>query len=717
MTAHRPRARGALHPILAIGIVAAALVGCSRGHDRNDEGAAPASSTASTPATSTATATDAGGTTATAPAGSANGNGTHAGAANGHGAGTAANDRYDPSRMDFKSPPARVSSERHTGPFASGDALSMGAAVKPLVDAAVKEIRLDTTHKIVELAPGVRFSAWTFGDQVPGPVVRARVGDRIKFSMTNRSDEPTPGVRMTAAPMMHSMDFHSAMVAPNDKYRSIAPGQTIDFEFTANYPGVYMYHCGTPMVLEHIASGMYGMMIVEPREGYPTQVDREYAVVQSEFYTKLDPEGRKVDGQPLYVLDGDRVRAKQPTYTVFNGRYNGMVDQPLEAKPGERVRLFVLNVGPSNTSSFHVVGTIFDRVWLEGNPDNQLRGSQTVLLGSSNSAIVEFVVPEAGNYVMVDHHFANASQGAIGVLKAGDIPPGGGDPEHHNIPATGAPTDPVAVRGKLDFETKCLACHTIGGGPRLGPDLYGVSKRRNDDWLARWMKSPDQMLQTDPDAKAMLDQYKVPMPNQNLSDAEIRQYVAYFKWADEHVQPQGTRQPQPATPGSTLPPNQTLSGGAEPSQRTPQSPSSLTSAAQGRRVEMTRRVRRAGVAVAVVICASARAAVACGVCIEDKVAATYDWNVERHAAAAGHQVVYVEVAGPVVAKEVARAATNAAPRVAGVQAASIRTSILPPALSFALDPGKSDARTAVSALQARMGVRGLELKVVRVVGP
>jgi nitrite reductase (NO-forming) len=107
-----------------------------------------------------------------------------------------------------------------------------------------------------------------------------------------------------------------------------------------------MYHCGTPMVLEHIASGMYGMVVVEPKNGYPTKVDREYAVIQSEFYTKLDPDKRKIDGAPLYVLDGDRVRTKAPTYTVFNGRYNGFIDKPLPAKPGERVRLFVLNIGP-----------------------------------------------------------------------------------------------------------------------------------------------------------------------------------------------------------------------------------------------------------------------------------------------------------------------------------------------------------------------------------
>src|SRR5262245_19358811 len=313
-------------------------------------------------------------------------------------------DPYDISKMDLKPTPARVTAERHKGAFAEGAALSFGPELKPLDPSPVKTVRLDTTHKIIEIAPGVKFSAWTFGDQVPGPTVRARVGDRIKFTMTNRSDEAVPGVRLTAAPMMHSMDFHAAMVSPQDKYRSIAPGQTIEFEFTLNYPGVFMYHCGTPMILEHIASGMYGAVVVEPRNGYPTRADREYVVIQSEFYAKAPP---KSDKSGIYTLDGERLRAAQPTHTVFNGMHNGMVKNPLPAKPGERVRLFVLNVGPSKTSSFHVVGTIFDRVWLEGNPDNQLRGSQTVLLGSSNSAIVEFFIPEEGSYIMVDHHFAN----------------------------------------------------------------------------------------------------------------------------------------------------------------------------------------------------------------------------------------------------------------------------------------------------------------------
>jgi nitrite reductase (NO-forming) len=203
------------------------------------------------------------------------------------------------------------------------------------------------------------------------------------------------------------------------------------------------------------------------------------------------------------------------------------------------VRLYVLNVGPSKTSSFHVVGTIFDRVWMEGNPDNQFRGMQTVLLGSSNSAIVEFMIPEDGAYIMVDHHFANASQGAIGLIST-KAKPEEAELEHHNIPATPAPSDPGAMQGKIDFESKCLACHSVGGGRKLGPDLLGTTKRRDDAWLTRWLKSPEKMLETDPDAKAMLKEYNnLPMPNQNLSDAEVRRYLQYFHWID--AQPESSR--------------------------------------------------------------------------------------------------------------------------------------------------------------------------------
>jgi nitrite reductase (NO-forming) len=143
---------------------------------------------------------------------------------------------------------------------------------------------------------------------------------------------------------------------------------------------------------------------------------------------------------------------------------------------------------------------------------------------------------------MVDHHFANASQGAIGLIAAGvKAGEGASRSEHHNIPATPTPTDPSAVKGKLSFESKCLACHSIAGGDKLGPDLYQVSKRRNEAWIARWLKSPEQMLKSDPVAKQLLDQYKLPMPNQNASEEDIRDYIAYFKWADANLKLQAPR--------------------------------------------------------------------------------------------------------------------------------------------------------------------------------
>jgi nitrite reductase (NO-forming) len=165
---------------------------------------------------------------------------------------------------------------------------------------------------------------------------------------------------------------------------------------------------------------------------------------------------------------------------------------------------------------------------------------QTVLLGSSNSAIVEFMIPEEGSYIMVDHHFANASQGAIGLVSTAAKPPTQ-ELEHHNIQASAAPTDPEATRGKLDFESKCLACHSLGQGKKLGPDLAGVTKHRDDAWLTRWLKSPEKMLESDEHAKQMLKEYNnIPMPNQNLTDAEIRQYLKYFHWYD--AQPAGSVQ-------------------------------------------------------------------------------------------------------------------------------------------------------------------------------
>ena len=322
-------------------------------------------------------------------------------------------------------PEAQVTKVDHRGAAAIGDAVNPLPMLRPAPDARTHHVRLDLTHKMVEVAPGVKLEAWTFGDSIPGPTVHVRQGDKVVFTMTNRSHEAAS----VMPPMPHSIDFHSAMVSPHDKYRSIGPGETITFEWTANYPGVFMYHCGTPMLLHHMLMGMYGAVVVDPAEGWPDKVDREYVLVQSEIYGKpKDPK------QPnVLVADMEAAMRKQPKYVVFNGAVGKHEREPLEAKPGERVRLYVLNAGPNDTSSFHVVGTIFDKVYLDGNPKNLQRGLQTVLLGSSNGAVVEFIVPEDGLYHFVDHEFTDASRGAVGNLGSKKAPaPAAAAHEHHH---------------------------------------------------------------------------------------------------------------------------------------------------------------------------------------------------------------------------------------------------------------------------------------------
>jgi nitrite reductase (NO-forming) len=233
-------------------------------------------------------------------------------------------------------------------------------------------------------------------------------------------------------------------------------------------------------------------------------------------------------------MDTQKAMARTPTHVVFNGRFNGMMEKPLVARPGERVRLFVLNIGPGSTSSFHVVGAVFDRVWIDGNPRNELRGLQTVLLGASAGAIVEFVVPEKGEYIMVDHHFANAALGAVGVINASD---GATTLKAGAHPHKAAITDPDAEKGKVVYEAKCAMCHTVGGGDKIGPDLRGVTQRRPDAWLTRWLLETDAMLKTDSTAKELLARYKTSMPNPGLSPAEANQLVKFFHWSDQHDGP------------------------------------------------------------------------------------------------------------------------------------------------------------------------------------
>lgn len=336
----------------------------------------------------------------------------------------------------FGAPEAQVFTERYEGPPVVGEAVTLAPELAPLAPGnRTHHVRVDVVVQEIEVAPGIRYQAWTFGGSVPGPVVHMREGDRIVFTMKNRSTErvvvtapdrgDTPFLAALARghvqqpapavfPMPHSIDFHAATVAPDDKWRTIEPGQTIRFEWVANYPGVYTYHCATPPVLQHMAMGQYGVVVVSPRAGFPTDadVDRSYVVVQSEFYLKEGPDGR-------YVLDYDAALRKQPLIVAFNGHQTRHVTNPLEAAPLERVRLYLHNVGPNDGSSAHVIGTVFDRVWYEGNPANESRGMQTLYLGASNGAVVEFIVPEPGEYTLVDHEFADATKGAVAKIRAG----------------------------------------------------------------------------------------------------------------------------------------------------------------------------------------------------------------------------------------------------------------------------------------------------------
>lgn len=291
--------------------------------------------------------------------------------------------------------------------------LAYGPNVPKLQDGDTVDVKIDVDHKLFTVKKNISFTGWLFGDSLPGPVLRVRVGQTVKFSMTDRSNDSTmPGMNMSInmQPMQHSIDFHAAMVNPEDKYRSIFPGETISFTWTANYPGVFMYHCGTPMVLLHMISGMVGMVIVEPKEGFPGKVDREFALVQNEYYLKQQGS--------VYVPDTAMALRKQPSLVAFNGKAGQYIIHPIHAKAGERIRLYFLNAGPNNISSFHVIGTILDKVWIEGNPANQFVGMQAVLVGPAQGAIMEFVLPEKGSYTFVDHSFANAEMGAAGVFVA-----------------------------------------------------------------------------------------------------------------------------------------------------------------------------------------------------------------------------------------------------------------------------------------------------------
>ncbi len=290
------------------------------------------------------------------------------------------------------------------------------AELKPASDARIKEFIIPVTHDTIEIADGVKYVGWTFGGTVPGPTIRVREGDLVKITLVNKSDMP------------HSIDFHSARIPMNKAFKNINPGEEIKFEFVAEDPGAYMVHCGTPPVLMHLMQGMYMAIIVDPKEGWGEDADKEFVLVQSEFYSQAPAAG---SDHTAHQMDYKAAEEKRASYVVFNGKAFQYKNHPLNVDVGDRVRFFVVNAGPSLRSDFHIVGTIFDKVYPDGNPRNALESVQTQMVPAGGGAVFETVFNEKTNgegaYAFVTHAFADAQKGAVGLIKVGQAQMAGMD--------------------------------------------------------------------------------------------------------------------------------------------------------------------------------------------------------------------------------------------------------------------------------------------------
>lgn len=308
--------------------------------------------------------------------------------------------------------------ESHRGGHHHGPARADSAPLQEVVDPVAPPLPEGTVHRVemrvtevpLEVAPGVWQRRWTFNGKAVGPTLRGRVGDVFEITLINDGT------------MGHSIDFHASNLAPDEPMRTIAPGESLVYRFTAQRAGIWLYHCGTPPVSSHIAAGMHGAVIIEPEAGFP-EVDREYVVVASEIHL--------VDGtgdSPGTAADVDAAQAQTdtPDYSVFNGIAHQYTQRPFEARVGEKVRFWVLAAGPNLSTSFHIVGAQFDTVYLEGayllkdrvDPfGNVGGGSQALGLEAAQGGFVETVFPEAGRYTVVDHAFLDAERGAIGTVE------------------------------------------------------------------------------------------------------------------------------------------------------------------------------------------------------------------------------------------------------------------------------------------------------------
>jgi nitrite reductase (NO-forming) len=276
---------------------------------------------------------------------------------------------------------------------------------KPLTYTSPKRVmvHLETIEKVMPISDSSQYTFWTFGGHVPGNFIRVRQGDLVDFTLTNAPDSKNS----------HSIDLHAVIgQGGGADATATAPGQSTRFQFRALHPGLYVYHCATGPVPLHIANGMYGLILVEPQGGLP-KVDREYYLMQGDFYTT-----GKFEAQGLQAFDETKALAENPDYVIFNGRTRSTTGpNALQAKVGETVRLFVGNGGPNMVSSFHPIGQIFTKVYMEGGTEIN-RDVQTTLIPSGGAAIVEMKmhVPEVIN--LVDHSIFRAfNKGAIAQIK------------------------------------------------------------------------------------------------------------------------------------------------------------------------------------------------------------------------------------------------------------------------------------------------------------
>ena len=350
-------------------------------------------------------------------------------------------------------------------------------------------VNLEVIEKKMPIAEGVEYTFWTYGGSVPGSFIRTRVGDEVEFHFKNHPNNKMP----------HNIDLHSVTGQGGGAAASLtSPGHESVFNFKLLNPGLYVYHCATAPVGMHIANGMYGLILVEPKGGLP-KVDREYYVMQGDFYTK-----GAYGKQGYQPFDMEKAIDEKPTYVVFNGSVGSMTGaNALKANVGETVRLFVGNGGPNLVSSFHVIGEIFDKVYQEGG-DHFTTNVQTTLVPAGGSTIVEYKIDVPGSYILVDHSiFRTFNKGSLGIMKAegpedktiysGKVAdnvylPEGGAPQHisekEEVTTAKSPEDRMRM-GKIVFTQSCAACHQPDGKgvpaafpPLAGSDFLNKDKAR-----------------------------------------------------------------------------------------------------------------------------------------------------------------------------------------------------------------------------------------------